>query len=333
MNALNANALNANAQPPLVAVVGPTASGKTEVGIALAERLDGEIISADAVAVYRGLDIGSAKPDEKEQSQATFHLLDVAEPSDDFTLADFERLAFAAISDIRARGKTPILVGGTGLYVRAITAILTMPHVPPQPDFRAALWDEVEISGSVILHERLAQIDPVSAQKIAPNDAKRIIRALEVYTVTGQPISAFHTPEGVRGVPRPNTILFGLDLPRPVLYGRIEKRVDAMMERGFLNEVRGLLDAGYGPELKSMQSLGYRQLAAHLRGEIGMNEAIAELKQATRRYSKRQIAWFGADTTVRPVPLPSEYEAEKTADVIQALLQGADNGQQIKTAG
>ena len=327
------NAAKASHEPPLIAVVGPTASGKTEVGIVLAERLDGEIISADAVAVYRGLDVGSAKPDEKEQGQATFHLLDVAEPSDDFTLADFERLALAAVSDIRARGKTPILVGGTGLYVRAVTAVLTMPHVPPQPELRAMLWDEVERLGSAALHERLVRVDPVSAQKIASNDAKRIIRALEVYEVTGQPISSFHTPEGVRGVPRPNTVLFGLELPRPVLYERIERRVDAMMKRGFLGEVRGLLDAGYGPELKSMQSLGYRQLAAHLRGEIGMNEAIVELKQATRRYSKRQIAWFGADTTVRPVPLPSEYEAEKTADAIQALLQGADNGQQIKTAG
>ncbi len=309
-------------EPPLIAIVGPTASGKTNVGVELAHRLNGEIISADAVAVYRGLDIGSAKPDLAERNRVSFHLIDVAEPDDDFTLADFERLASVAIADIRARGKTPILVGGTGLYVRSVTATLSMPNVPPQPDFRAERWAEVEANNgvSVYLHERLEKIDPASAQKIAANDAKRIIRALEVFQVTGQAMSAFHTPEGVRGVPKPNTFVFGLELPRPDLYARIEARVDAMMERGFLNEVRGLLERGCGPEWKSMQSLGYRHLCRFLRGEIPLDVAVAELKQDTRRYAKRQIAWFGADSTVRPVNLPSEPKAEQASDVIQALL-------------
>ena len=309
-------------EPPLVGIVGPTASGKTDIGVALAKRLNGEIISADAVAVYRGLDIGSAKPTFQERNRVPFHLIDVADADEDFTLANFENLALAAIADIRARGKTPILVGGTGLYVRAVTATLTMPSVAPQPDFRAALWAEVENKGSAELHKRLESVDAPSAQKIAANDAKRIIRALEVFHITGKPISAFHTPEGVRGVPRPNTVLFGLQIPRPVLYERIERRVDLMMSAGFLDEVRGLLTSGCGPELKSMQSLGYRQLAAHLRGETRLDDAVAELKQATRRYSKRQISWFGADTTVRPVSLPSEPQAEKAAEEIQALLRG-----------
>lgn len=312
-------------EPPLIAVVGPTASGKTDVGVVLTQRMNGEIVSADAVAVYRGLDIGSAKPNLRERNSVPFHIIDVADPDEDFSLADFERLAGAAISDIRARGKVPILVGGTGLYVRSVTATLSMPAVPPQPDFRAGLWAEAEASGSAGLHERLTAADPVSAQKIAANDTKRVIRALEVFYVTGQAMSSFHTPEGVQGIPRLNTFVFGLDLPRTVLYERIENRVDAMMANGFLSEVSDLLEQGYGPDLKSMQSLGYRQLTQCLRGELSLDDAVAELKRATRRYAKRQISWFGADKTVRPITLPSEPQAERAADAIQSLLLQGQN--------
>lgn len=283
---------------PLIALVGPTAVGKTAVGIALCARINGEIVSADAVAVYRGLDIGAAKPDASERAQTAFHLINVADPDEDFTLADFERQANEAIADIRRRGKTPILVGGTGLYVRSVTATLTVPHVPPQPELRAELWAQVEQHGSAFLHARLHAVDPASGAKILPGDAKRIIRALEVYEITGQPMSAFHTPEGVRGIPKPNTCIFGLNINRQLLYERIEKRVDAMMAGGFLDEVRGLLGAGYGPELKSLQSLGYRHLAAYLCGETTLEAAIETLKRDTRRYAKRQISWFNADSQV-----------------------------------
>lgn len=285
--------------PPLVAIVGPTAVGKTAVGIALAERLGGEIISADAVAVYRGLDIGAAKPDVGERARAVFHLLDVADLDEDFTLADFARQAEAAIADIRSRNRVPIIVGGTGLYVRAVTATLSMPEVPPQEEFRAARWAEVAESGPEVLHEHLRSVDPESAEKISPRDAKKIIRALEVHAVTGQPMSSFHTPEGVQGIPRPNTIQFGLTMDREALYQRINARVDAMLAEGFLDEVRSLLENGYGPELKSMQSLGYRHLAASLRGEISFETAVEELKRDTRRYAKRQWIWFRADARVR----------------------------------
>jgi tRNA dimethylallyltransferase len=285
-------------EPPLVAIVGPTAVGKTAVAVALAERLDGEIISADAVAVYRGLDIGAAKPDADERARATFHLIDVADPDEDFTVADFARLAEAATAEIRSRGKVPIVVGGTGLYVRALTATLSMPEVPAQEDFRAARWAEVAASGSEGLHDRLRAVDPESAEKISPRDAKKIIRALEVYHATGRPLSSFHTPEGVRGVPKPNTVQFGLTMDRERLYRRIEARVDAMLAAGFLDEVRGLLAAGYGPELKSMGSLGYRHLCAHLRGEASLEVAGEDLKRDTRRYAKRQWIWFRADARV-----------------------------------
>lgn len=309
-------------EPPLVAIVGPTAAGKTAVGIALAKRLDGEIISADAVAVYRGLDIGSAKPDASERARTQFHLIDVADPDEDFTLADFARLTEQTIDDIRVRGKTPIIVGGTGLYVRAVTATLTMPNVPPQTEFREAMWAEVAEKGAPALHERLTAIDPAAAAKISPGDGKRIIRALEVHHATGQPMSSFHTPEGVHGISRPNTYVFGLRMEREKLYERIDARVDAMMAAGFLEEVRGLLESGYGPDLKAMQSLGYRHLCSHLVDGVLLQQVIEDLKRDTRRYAKRQLTWFNADTRVVWYDLVSGSGSEGDNDVTPILKSG-----------
>jgi len=309
-------------EPPLVAVVGPTAIGKTAIGIALAERVGGEIVSADAVAVYRDLDIGSAKPDASERARVPFHLLDVADPVDNFTLADFESQANAAIAHIRTQRCVPLLVGGTGLYVRSVTATLTVPNVAPQEAFRADRWHEVETIGAPGLHMRLAAIDPRSAAKILPGDAKRIIRALEVYEVTGQPLSHFHTPEGVQGVPRPNTLIFGLQMDRETLYQRIEARVDAMMAAGFLDEVRALLAAGFDADLKSMQSLGYRHLLNHLTAGQPLEETIAEIKRDTRRYAKRQISWFNADPQVRWIDVSARVVApEAVADAIVKQIE------------
>jgi tRNA dimethylallyltransferase len=316
-------------ETPLIAIVGPTASGKTAAGVALAELLGGEIVSADAVAVYRHLDIGAAKPDAEERAQARFHLIDVADPDEDYTLADFERQANAAIADIRSRGRVPLLVGGTGLYVRAVTATLTVPNVAPQEEFRAALWEQVDTHGAPALWQRLAALDPAAAEKILPGDARRVIRALEVYEVTGQPLSSFHTPEGVRGVPRPNTVLLALTRDREELYRRIEARVDAMMAAGFLDEVRGLLASGYGPDLKSMQSLGYRHLARHLTEGASLEDMVAELKRDTRRFAKRQLSWFRADPNVRAWiqiegDTPAEAVAERLAREVLNPRAGSD---------
>lgn len=309
-----------NEEPPLIALVGPTAAGKTAVGMALAARLNGEIVSADAVAVFRGLDIGSAKPTRAEQAETPFHLLDVARPDESFTLADYERLASAVIAGIRARGRTPIVVGGTGLYVRAVTAILSIPHVEPQHALRARLWAEAGAQPPGFLHARLARLDPLSAAKIGPGDNKRVIRALEVEAVTGQPLSAFHTPSGVRGVPRPNTHVLGLRWDRAALYGRINARVDAMMAAGFLNEVRGLLARGYGPE-KAMQSLGYRHLAAHLQSGVALDETVAQLKQDTRRFAKRQLSWFGNDANVRWVSVEEQGPDAVAERIVDGIKQ------------
>ncbi len=323
-----------NAEPPLIAIVGPTAVGKTAIGIALAEKIGGEIISADAVAVYTGLDIGTAKPDVAERTRIPFHLVDVVSPNEDFTVADYVRLAEVAIEDIRQRGKRPILVGGTGLYIRAMTATLSVPNVPPQIALRAALWEEVRQYGPTPLHQRLADVDAESASKILSGDAKRIIRALEVYSVTGKPLSSFHTPEGVQGIPRPNTAQFGLTMDRERLYARIEARVDAMMVAGFLDEVQELVAAGYGSRLKAMQSLGYRHLVACIAGETTLKSAIEELKRDTRRFAKRQLSWFNADpnitwldvernaivTEVREAS-PPEREMKFTAPTAEAVAE------------
>lgn len=307
--------------PPLIAVVGPTASGKTAVAVALSERLNGEIISADAVAVYRHLNIGAAKPDESEKARAVFHLIDVADPDEDFTLADFVARASAAIAGIRGQSMTPIIAGGTGLYVRSVTATLSVPSVAPQEALRERLWAQATELGSESLHAQLMTIDSASAEKILPGDAKRIIRALEVYEVTGRAMSSFHTPEGVRGIPKPNTFLFGLERERAALYHRIESRVDAMMEAGFLAEVQNLLAGGYGTELKSMGSLGYRHLARHLAEAQPLPEALEDLKRDTRRFAKRQISWFRADSEVTWLPVGDESSAEAVADAMVEALK------------
>lgn len=308
-------------EPPLIAIVGPTAVGKTAVGIAVAERLGGEIVSADAVAVYRGLDIGAAKPDSSERARIPFHLIDVAEPDEDFTLADFERLADAAIEDIRARGRVPVVVGGTGLYVRAVTATLTVPNVPPQEAIRARLRDVVAREGAPALHARLTEVDRAAAAKILPGDAKRVIRALEVFEVTGRPMSSFHTPEGVHGVPRPNTCQVGLRMERERLYALIEKRVDDMMAAGLLDEVRGLLDRGFARSLKSLQSLGYRHLTRHLLDGEPLEVILAELKRDTRRYARRQLIWFQGDSRVLWIEMGHAVNTEAAAEKVVELAQ------------
>lgn len=313
-------------EPPLIALVGPTAVGKTAAGVALAKQLGGEIISADAVAVYQGLDIGAAKPTQAEREGIPFHLIDVVRPDEEFTVAEFSRLADETISAIRQRGNVPIIVGGTGLYVRSVTAVLSMPNVPPHPEIRASLWSEVEEQGALFLYERLQKVDPLSAEKILPGDAKRVIRALEVFEVTGQPMSAFHTPEGVHGIPRKNTHLFGLNMARERLYQRIEMRVDAMIAMGFVDEVRMLLDKGYASELRAMQSLGYRHICAYLKNDLDFVTAITELKRDTRRYAKRQMIWFNADPNIRwldmdkSVPSLNREGMENLAEIIVDTL-------------
>lgn len=299
---------------PLIVILGPTATGKTEVGILLAERLDGEIISADSSAVYRGLDIGSAKPSPEEQQRVRFHLIDVADPDEVFTAARFRELALQAIDAIRQRGKRVLIVGGTGLYLRVLLHGFSLAPPPADPEVRARWKAEVERVGAPALHERLKQIDPIAAARIHPNDAVRITRAFEVYEMTGVPISQWQQHAEAE-MP---AIKIGLTMPREQLYQRIDQRVDQMIARGMLQEVQNLLQKGYNPEQPALKGLGYRHLIGYIQGRIGWDEAVRLWKRDTRRFAKRQMTWFRKEPGVRWID--ASHGSEKTAETIHTLL-------------
>jgi tRNA dimethylallyltransferase len=276
------------ALPPLVAIVGPTAVGKTALGIDLARRLGGEVVSADSRQVYRKMDIGTAKPTPAERAAVPHHLLDVIDPNDDFSLAAYQEQAMTAIAEITARGKLPLLVGGTGQYLAAVLEGWQIPRVPPQPDLRAALEQEAREQGAAALYARLQQVDPQAAAAIEPANVRRMVRALEVYTVTGQPISAQQT----RQPPPYDISTLWLTMPRPALFARIDARVDAMMQVGLADEVRGLLEQGYHWDLPAMSGLGYRQFRPWFEGSATLDECVQRLKYDTHTFVRRQDNWF-----------------------------------------
>ncbi len=307
-----------------LALVGPTAAGKTAVGIALAQKLNAEVISADSMQVYRRMDIGTAKPTRLEQTQAVFHLIDVAEPDQEWTLADFQRYAEEACQTIADRDRLPLIVGGTGLYVRALTTRLDIPTAPPDEEFRAR-WRELAAQhGNDFVHNALQEVDPAAAARIHVNDTKRLIRALEVYETLGRTLSDLHAENQAQQT-QENVFLFGLNFEnRDALYARIDSRVDQMLEQGFLEEVRRLLAAGYGRDLKPMQSLGYRHLSAYLAGEADWETTVATLKQDTRKFARRQLIWFRADSRIHWIFMDhqtSDAAAEEIAGRIGSLLQ------------
>jgi tRNA dimethylallyltransferase len=275
----------------LVVLVGPTAVGKSELAIELALRLGGEIVSADSRQFYRGMDIGTAKPTPQEQRLVPHHLIDVADPDKAWSLATFQQAAREAIRAIHARHKLPLLVGGTGQYVRAVTHGWEIPPVAPSPLLRQALeaW-AVELSPTG-LHARLAVVDPVAAADIDPRNLRRTIRALEVIFSTGQPFSV----QRQSGPSDYRLFLVGLSRPRPELYARIDARIDTMFAAGFIDEVRQLLALGYSPSLPTLSAIGYREVIAFLQGEISMEEAVTLMKRRTRDYVRRQASWFRLD--------------------------------------
>lgn len=302
----------------LVGIVGPTASGKTAVGIELAKNLGGEIISADSMAVYKGMDIGTAKPTPEEQAEVRFHLIDVVAPNEEFSVAEFKRLAEEAIDSILDRGKIPILLGGTGLYVRAVTGGLNIPAAPPVWELRQRLRAEAERFGGAHLLDRLREVDPVTADRLHPNDIKRIIRALEVHAQTGFPISHFHAVAGTEEV-RYDVKLFGLTLSREKLYERIEQRVDEQIKAGLIDEVRGLLDKGYTLDMPAMKGLGYKEIAGYLLGNYDLETAVYILKRDTRRFAKRQFTWFRTDQRICWIDV-EDLSAHEVAERISCML-------------
>lgn len=275
-------------KPPLVAIVGPTGVGKTALSLRLAGDVGGEVVSADSRQIYRRMDIGTAKPSAEEVARVPHHLLDVVEPDEPFSLALYQEMAFRAIDGILARGKAPLLVGGTGLYVRAVVDNLAIPRVSPHPDWRAEWQAAAESEGVEALHRRLQEVDPDAAERIDPRNVRRVIRALEVHRATGAPFSQVG---GAREA-RYEVHRIGLTMERALLYARIDARVDSMMERELLDEVRLLLASGYSPELPSLSGLGYRHLIDHLKGSYNLEEAVRRIKRDTRRYVQQQYNWF-----------------------------------------
>lgn len=290
-----------------IIILGPTAAGKTALGIELAKKLGGEIISADSMQVYRGMDIGTAKPTMEERQGIPHHLIDIKDPNESWTVSDFVEQA----NLLTGKLAHPIIVGGTGLYLWSLLEGFSFPITPADKELRTRLEKE-ETS---ILYSRLSIIDLLAAGKIHPNDKKRIIRALEVYELTGKPISELqrtrsythHLNGGY------NAILLGLDLPREALYERINQRVDSMLEKGLIDEVKGLLAKGYSRSLTSFQALGYKEVVEYLDGKWTKEQMMEELKKRTRNFARRQMTWFRRFKNVRWVeagqPLPHDWFA------------------------
>ena len=293
----------------VVAIVGPTGSGKTEVSLALAELLDAEIVNCDSRQVYRGLDIGSAKPSLTQRRAVAHHVFDVVDPDQRFDCARYRDLALAAIEDIRTRGKAVVLVGGTGLYLKVLRFGL-FPGPPRDDEVRARL-ESNERAEPGVLHRRLAEVDPVSADRIHPNDRIRIVRALEVMELTGGAISRWQAAHGFRN-DELGVRVFGIDVARSELYRRLDGRCRAMVEQGLIQEVVGLRAAGFGRS-SALQSIGYREIGEHLDGGIGIDEALRRMAQATRRFAKRQITWFRGDSGVHWLDAGANAAADELA--------------------
>ena len=290
---------------PLLVITGPTAAGKTALALQLAQQRGIEIVSADSRQVYRGMDIGTAKATIEEQELAVHHCIDVVDVDEPFSVADFTALAQKAVADIHGRGLLPVVVGGTGLYIRALTQGLA-----PLPGADEALrreWHELEKHKKGSVHALLERVDPLLAKGLHINDVTRIIRALEVYAQTGRTLSSWQNEHQFGE--RPYTVYkVAVSCERRQLYRRIEERVDLMLEQGLLEESQALLDAGYGPDLKAMRTIGYQQGCDYLRGLISFDEAVSLIKRDTRRYAKRQLTWLRRDTEINWLESPFDFD-------------------------
>lgn len=281
----------------LTVIVGPTAVGKTEISIEVAKRIDGEIVSADSMQIYRYMDIGTAKPSKEEQKGIKHYMIDIINPDDDFSVADYQYMAKSAIDNILLKRKKPILTGGTGLYINAVCYNYTFSEHEKDEALRQHLNQQAREYGNEYLYNKLKKVDPVAAAKIHPNNLRRIIRALEVYLKTGKPFS-YYEEKTKKQKPPYKSLIFGITMDREELYQRINRRVEIMIERGLIKEVRKLLSAGYARELNSMQSLGYRQIVDYLDGKLSLDEAVNLIARDTRRYAKRQYTWFLRDKNI-----------------------------------
>lgn len=305
---------------PLVVLVGPTAVGKSALALETAPLLQAEIICADSAQVYRHLNIGTAKPTDEEKRKVRHHLIDLVEPDRDFSVADFQKQAYLKIDEVTRRGRLPFLVGGTGLYVNAVIDHYAFGKKGKNDSLREELGSLAEAKGTESLHRRLAQVDQKAAEGIHPRDRRRIIRALEVYYREGTPISR-QVEKTKKRQSRYRLFYYGLQMPRPLLYRRIEERVDAMMEQGFIDEVKELLKLGYPATAPGLQILGYRQLVNHLQGRMDLDDAIGEIKQHTRNLAKRQITWFKRDKRIEWLEISENVSLDHFAEIVYSKVK------------
>lgn len=302
-------------KPQVIAISGATASGKSDLALKLAQTLDGEIICMDSMQIYRRMDIGTAKPTTEEQATVPHHMLDIVEPTENYAVADYAAAAENVIREIAARGKQPILVGGTGLYLKALMHGMTLGNASGDEKIRARLYAIAEEpNGRIQLHHELSKVDPVSAAKFHPNDIRRVIRALEVFELTGTPISQQKQEEPER----PFAILpLAIDMPRDVLYAKLEKRVHLMMKQGLLQEVKALLESGVVPGMQSMQGIGYKELVPVVQGAQQVDDAVWQIILNTRHYAKRQGTWLRTE----PKTIWITEKAEKRFDAAMRYIE------------
>ena len=301
---------------PLIVLTGPTAVGKTSLSIALARAVEGEIISADSMQVYKHMDIGSAKIKKEEMEGIPHYLIDALEPDEEFHVVRFQEMAKEAMKEIYSKGKIPILTGGTGFYIQAVVKDIDFSQDTEKSFVRERLENLAQEKGGEYLHELLAQRDPESAEKIHPNNIKRVIRALEYYELTGEKISLHNEREGEKVSPY-NTAYFVLNDHRERLYEKIDRRVDQMLDEGLVEEVRRLAQMGYTRDMVSMQGLGYKEILAYLEGEYSLEEAVYVLKRDTRHFAKRQLTWFRREKDVIWVNKPDfDYDDKKILEYI-----------------
>jgi len=304
---------------PVIAILGPTAVGKTRISIPLAERFDGEIVSVDSRLIYRGMDIGTAKPTSEERARVPHHLIDVANPDDTWNLAKFSEAALNVIHDIHGRGRVAFLVGGTGQYLKAILEGWNPPATEESPGLREKLEAIAASAGFDALHRQLQEVDSVSASRIDPRNVRRVIRALEIFHLTGIPASS----QREKNPPLFQILRIGLTLPRAELFQRIDQRIDMMIEDGWIKEVQELIDRGFSSELPSLSAIGYAQLNAYLAGEMDLDSAIVEIRKLSRQFVRRQANWFKTDDPeIQWFDVVSSAE-ERISAVIERWLSGS----------
>lgn len=304
-----------NEKQDLLVIVGPTAIGKTAISIDVAKKLNGEIISADSMQIYKFMDIGTAKVKPEEMNGVPHYLIDVVYPDEEFTVADFKYYAEKYIKQITDSTKVPIVAGGTGLYLNSLVYELKFTRVKKNDEFRKQCEEIASLYGNQFLYKKLSEVDPETSDRISPNDKKRIIRALEIYHETGKPMS-YYNKNFRTEVDKYNLTMIGLNTDRAKLYSRINERVDTMINEGLIEEVKNLLNMGYHKNLTSMQAIGYKEIISYLEGEVELEEAIEILKRNTRRFAKRQLTWFRRDDRIKWIDISNFDGIDKIGDYI-----------------